>query len=125
MPDDILHKPAKLTDDEWHVMRTHAQLGATVLARIPELRDAAAGVRHHHERLDGAGYPDGLRGSEIPIEARIVAAADSYNAIISERVYAPARTRQEALAELRRAAGTQLDPGVVAALEAVIADPAA
>ena len=122
IPDEVLNKPGPLSETEWAVMRTHAQLGASVLARLPELRVVAAAVRHHHERVDGGGYPDGLRGDQIPIEARIVAAADTYNAIISKRVYAPARSIEEALRELRRSAGTQLDPDVVAALEAVIAD---
>jgi HD-GYP domain-containing protein (c-di-GMP phosphodiesterase class II) len=79
-------------------------------------------VYHHHERVDGGGYPDGLSGDQIPIEARIVAAADTYNAIISRRVYAEARSSAAALEELRRSSGSQLDPAVVVALEAVIAD---
>jgi HD-GYP domain-containing protein (c-di-GMP phosphodiesterase class II) len=122
IPDEILNKPGPLTPGEWTVMRTHAQLGASVLERLPELRDVAAAVRHHHERMDGGGYPGGLRGEEIPIEARIVAAADTYQAIVSERVYAPARSRRAALAELDRVAGTQLDADVVQALRSVLAD---
>ena len=124
IPDEVLNKPGPLSEPECEVMRTHAQLGASVLARLPELRVVAAAVRHHHERVDGGGYPDGLRGDQIPIEARIVAAADTYNVIISRRVYAPARSAQEALDEVRRSAGTQLDPDVVAALEAVITEEA-
>ena len=80
------------------------------------MRDAAPAVRHHHERYDGTGYPDGLAGNAIPIEARIVAAADAYAAITGERVYSPARSPEDAAAELRRSAGTHFDPVVVDAL---------
>ncbi len=86
------------------------------MRRVADLREAAAAVRHHHERYDGSGYPDGLAGVAIPIEARIVAAADAYAAMTAERVYSAARTPQEAAAELRRSAGSHLDPGVVVAL---------
>ena len=85
-------------------------------ARVGALREAAAAVRHHHERYDGTGYPDRLAGAAIPIEARIVAAADAYVAMTTDRVYSAARTPQEAAAELRRSGGTHLDPAVVAAL---------
>ena len=101
-------------------MRTHPQLGASVLDRLPELCAVADAVRHHHERMDGGGYPDGLRGEEIPLEARIVAAADTFHAILSRRVYRSARSSRDALRELHRSAGSQLDPEVVAALEAVV-----
>jgi diguanylate cyclase (GGDEF)-like protein/PAS domain S-box-containing protein len=123
IPDEILNKPRRLDAEDWAVMRTHSQLGASVLARLPELRAVAAGVRHHHERVDGNGYPDGLRGTQIPIEARIVAAADAYHAIISQRVYAPARSSRAAVDELRRVAGSQLDAEVVAALLEVLQEP--
>jgi len=122
IPDEILNKAGPLNGQEWALMRTHPHLGASVLARLPELRSVAAGVRHHHERVDGDGYPDGLRGTQIPIEARIVAAVDTYHAITSQRVYAPARSSRAALDELRRVAGSQLDPDVVAALVAVLAE---
>jgi HD-GYP domain-containing protein (c-di-GMP phosphodiesterase class II) len=102
------------------VMRTHPVVGEDIVRRLGALRSAAAAVRHHHERFDGAGYPDGLLGVAIPIEARIVAAADAYAAMTSDRVYSAARTPEAAAGELRRSAGSHLDPGVVAALLAVL-----
>jgi HD-GYP domain-containing protein (c-di-GMP phosphodiesterase class II) len=116
IPESILIKPGPLDDDEWTVMRTHPVVGEDIVRQLAALREAAAAVRHHHERVDGTGYPDRLAGVAIPIEARIVAAADAYAAMTSDRVYSAARTPQEAAAELRRSAGSHLDPGVVAAL---------
>ena len=92
-------------------MRTHPAAGEGIVRRLGALRDAVAAVRHHHERFDGTGYPDRLAGAAIPIEARIVAAADAYAAMTSDRVYSAARTPVEAAAELRRSAGSHLDPG--------------
>ncbi len=116
VPDRILGKPGPLDDEEWAVMRTHPLVGEDIVARVGSLSGAAAGVRHHHERFDGSGYPDGLAGAAIPIEARIVAAADAYAAMTADRVYSTARTPHEAAAELRRSCGSHLDPSVVAAL---------
>jgi two-component system, cell cycle response regulator len=121
IPDRILSKAAALTDDEWAVMRTHASLGGEIVGRIPGLADAAPAVRHHHERYDGGGYPDGLVGDEIPIEARIVGAVDTWSAMTEDRVYRAGLARREALVELERCSGTQLDPAVVASLKAVLA----
>jgi diguanylate cyclase (GGDEF)-like protein len=120
VPEQILNKPGPLDDAEWEVMRTHSAVGADIVHRIPALRQVAPGVRHHHERYSGNGYPDGLAGPAIPVEARIVAAADAYSAMIAERPYSPARTTQEATAELRRSAGSHFDPAVVEALLAVL-----
>jgi diguanylate cyclase (GGDEF)-like protein len=122
IPDAILAKPGKLTPDEWRVMRTHAALGEAIIRQTPGLRDVAPAVRHHHERYDGTGYPDHLTADEIPIEARIIAACDAYSAITSDRVYAAARPRAEAIDELRRSAGGHLDPAVVNALIRVLED---
>ncbi len=116
IPRGILDKPGPLDDDEWAVMRTHPAIGEALVADIAALREAAPAVRHHHERWTGGGYPDGLAGEAIPVEARIVAAADAYAAMTAQRVYSAARTPQEAAAELRRSAGTHLDPRVVDAL---------
>jgi diguanylate cyclase (GGDEF)-like protein len=116
IPESILGKPGPLDGGEWAVMRTHPVVGEGIVRRLGALREAAAAVRHHHERVDGAGYPDRLAGVEIPIEARIVAAADAYSAMTSDRVYSAARTPEAAALELRRSAGSHLDPGVVAAL---------
>jgi len=116
IPDSILDKPGALDAAEWDLMKTHPAAGADIVGRFAQLRDAAAAVRHHHERFDGTGYPDGLTATQIPLEARIVAAADAYSAMISVRPYSPARTPAEAAEELRAAAGSQLDPEIVAAL---------
>jgi diguanylate cyclase (GGDEF)-like protein/putative nucleotidyltransferase with HDIG domain len=118
--EQILNKPGPLDAAESEVMRTHSTVGADIVHRIPSLRQVAPAVRHHHERYGGDGYPDGLAGQAIPIEARIIAAADAYATMTADRPYSPARTAQEATAELRRSAGTHFDPAVVDALLAVI-----
>jgi len=118
--EQILTKPGPLDDAEWERMRTHPAVGAAVVARVATLRHAGPGVRHHHERYAGGGYPDDLAGTAIPIEARIIAAADAYAAMTATRPYSPARTPGEAAAELRRSAGSHLDPAVVDALLAVL-----
>ena len=120
VPEYILNKPGPLDDAEWAVMRTHPGIGADIADRIPALRQAAPAVRHHHERYTGNGYPDDLAGEAIPIEARIIAAADAYAAMTADRPYSRARTPHEAAAELRRSAGSHLDPMVVEALLAVL-----
>jgi diguanylate cyclase (GGDEF)-like protein/PAS domain S-box-containing protein len=116
IPDSILDKPGPLDAAEWELMQTHPGAGAEIVGRFAQLREAAAAVRHHHERFDGAGYPDGLAGTAIPIEARIVAAADAYSAMTAARPYSVARPPAEAAAELRAGAGAQFDPEVVDAL---------
>jgi HD-GYP domain-containing protein (c-di-GMP phosphodiesterase class II) len=116
IPDSILDKPGPLDDAEWELMRTHPALGADIVLRFSQLREAAAAVRHHHERYDGGGYPDGLAGTAIPVEARIVAAADAYSAMTAARPYSPARAPADAAEELRASAGSQFDPEVVEAL---------
>jgi diguanylate cyclase (GGDEF)-like protein len=118
--EQILMKPGALDEDEWERMRTHPAVGAAVVGRVAILRHAAPGVRHHHERYAGGGYPDDLAGTVIPIEARIIAAADAYAAMTATRPYSAARTPEEAAAELRRSAGSHLDPAVVDALLTVI-----
>src|SRR4051812_27375115 len=116
IPDAIVLKPGPLSEHEWTVMRTHPAHSEAIVQRIASLRDSAPGVRHHHERYDGTGYPDRLSADDIPIEARIIAAADAYCAMITERVYSAARTPEEAACELQRSAGTHFDPRVVRAL---------
>jgi putative nucleotidyltransferase with HDIG domain len=120
IPDTIVHKAGSLDEPERRVLHRHAEIGEQIIARIPVLREAAKAVRHHHERYDGSGYPDGLAGDAIPIEARIVAVADAYSAITSGRPYQPALEQDAALERLRESAGHSLDPGVVAALGAVV-----
>src|SRR5207342_1727457 len=116
IPDRILTKPGSLDENDWIVMRTHPAIGEVIVANDPLLAEAAAGVRHHHERFDGGGYPDRLAGERIPLEARIVACADAYTTITNDRPYQAARSQLEALAELRRCSGTHLDPACVDAL---------
>jgi HD-GYP domain-containing protein (c-di-GMP phosphodiesterase class II) len=116
IPDSILAKPGELTEDEWAQMRRHPEIGEAIVKRIAGLADAASGVRHHHERFDGTGYPDRLSGEEISLEARVVAVSDAYSAITSRRPYQRERSRDEAIEELRASAGGHLDPNVVDAL---------
>jgi diguanylate cyclase (GGDEF)-like protein len=120
VPERVLLKPIMLDDEEWAIMRGHPELGEQIVERIPALHAAGPAIRHHHEHFDGCGYPDGLAGFAIPIEARIVAVADTFSAMTQQRPYASARSGEQALAELRRCAGAQFDPAVVAALEAVL-----
>jgi putative nucleotidyltransferase with HDIG domain len=113
IPDSVLNKPSALSLDELRVMREHPRLGAAILEQSSFLASAVPAVLHHHERWDGDGYPFGLRRGEIPIEARVLAVADTYDAIISDRAYRPRRPEQAAVDELLRCRGTQFDPEVV------------
>jgi diguanylate cyclase (GGDEF)-like protein/putative nucleotidyltransferase with HDIG domain len=121
IPDTILLKPASLTHDEWAIMSSHAEEGASIINRLGFLSDAVPAIRHHHERFDGQGYPDGLSGEDIPLGARIIHVADAFDSMLTTRVYRPARPAHEALAELRRHAGAQFCPRCVGALEAIVA----
>jgi two-component system, cell cycle response regulator len=120
IPDAILQAPRALTDDEWQYMRRHTIIGQRIINAAPGLSRVAAMVRSSHERYDGGGYPDRLAGDDIPLGSRIVAVCDAYDAMVTDRAYRAARPAQDALAELRRCAGTQFDPGVVAAFAAVL-----
>jgi putative two-component system response regulator len=97
IPDSILYKPGKLTAEEWAIMRSHTIRGEEICRPLPSLRPVLPIIRHHHERWDGSGYPDGLRKEQIPLLARIIQVADIYDALISERPYKPALPRGEAL----------------------------
>jgi HD-GYP domain-containing protein (c-di-GMP phosphodiesterase class II) len=113
-------KPASLTDEEWALMQKHADEGARIIDRLGFLNDAVPAIRHHHERFDGTGYPDRLRGEEIPLGARIIHVADALDSMLTTRIYRAARPAAEALEELRLASGTQFCPRVVAALERIL-----
>jgi diguanylate cyclase (GGDEF)-like protein/putative nucleotidyltransferase with HDIG domain len=120
VPETILSKPGELDEHEWEFIKRHTIIGERILRAAPALAGVAKLVRSSHERFDGTGYPDGRGGTEIPIGSRIIFVCDAFDAMTSERPYARALTRQEALEELHRCAGTQFDPVVVEAFAAVV-----
>jgi len=113
IPDAILCKPAKLTEDEYTFIKVHPERSYDILRHIERLKNAMPGVRHHQEMFDGKGYPHGLKGKRIPLQARIIAVADTYDSITSSRAYRAGRSHEQALAEIERVSGTQLDPDIV------------
>jgi diguanylate cyclase (GGDEF)-like protein/putative nucleotidyltransferase with HDIG domain len=123
LSDEVLRKPGWLTAEEWHEMRRHPEVGARIVAGA-QLSEVSDWVRAHHERPDGSGYPSGLAGDRIPLEARILAVADAYEAMVSDRVYRKALGEEAARAELRRCAGTQFDRLAVEAFMRVLDRPA-
>jgi HD-GYP domain-containing protein (c-di-GMP phosphodiesterase class II) len=123
--DGVLNKPGPLLPEEVELMRAHVRVGHDLLANVPALRGIADVVLHHHERYDGTGYPDGLRGAEIPVPARIVAVVDAYCAMMERRSYKEPFSGEAARAELSRCAGSQFDPGVVETFLAVLDTPEA
>jgi putative nucleotidyltransferase with HDIG domain len=120
IPDSILLKPGGLTLEEYEIMKTHSVLGARILAGIPGLERVAEIVHCHHEMHDGRGYPRGLRGLEIPAGARIIAVCDTYISMAENRPYRQGRSLEKVMQEIRRVAGRQLDPEVVATLETLL-----
>jgi diguanylate cyclase (GGDEF)-like protein/putative nucleotidyltransferase with HDIG domain len=120
IPDEILLKPARLAAEEWRLMRRHADEGAKIVDHLGYLADAVPAIRHHHERYDGSGYPDGLAGDDIPLGARIIHVADAIDSMLTSRVYRPAMSEADALAELRAGAGTQFCPRCVHAVEQLL-----
>ena len=116
VPDDILLKPGRFTSDDFEAMKEHSAIGAAIVMNSPELRHIAPVVRQHHERLDGSGYPDGLGGNEVLPAARIIGAADAFDAMTSNRPYRDAMDRETALGIISRGRGTEFDPDVVDAL---------
>jgi len=123
VPDAILRKPGRLTDAEWAIMRRHPEIGEEIVGSTERMRGVATLVRHHQEKWDGTGYPDGLKGEEIPLGARILSVCDAYSAITDDRPYKKARTHAEAVAELHRCAGAQFDPRVVEAFCRIVERP--
>jgi two-component system cell cycle response regulator len=121
IPEPILAKPGPLDDDEWVFIRNHPLIGERIVRAATSLAPASELIRWSHERFDGTGYPDGLRGDEIPIGSRIIAVCDAFDAMLSERPYSPARSVAGALEELQRHAGTQFDPTAVSAFCDLIA----
>ena len=117
VPDAVLRKPGPLDSAEWKVIEGHSAWGAELVARVPGLERVSSIVRHHHERYDGRGYPDGLSGEDIPIESRILAVADAYVAMTEERPYRRRMAGVAAEAELCAHRGSQFDPQVVDALQ--------
>lgn len=115
VPDSVLNKDGELMNEEMEMLRQHPRLSATILGHIPSLNACMAAVRHHHERWDGGGYPSGLMGEDIPIEARILTVTDSFEAMISARPYRKALTFKQAISELKKCSGSQFDPKVVQA----------
>ncbi len=123
LPDTLLQKPGQLTPTERARLREHPELGAQILQVNPFLQSLIPAVRHHHECFDGTGYPDHLKGEAIPLSARIIEVAEAYDSMQRERPYQQSHTQEEAMAELRRGAGTQFDPAVVQALATTLSSP--
>lgn len=121
VPAELLESPRSLTEDEWAIVRAHSAAGESLVAGYLRHPSVRAVIRWHHERVDGSGYPDGLRGDAIPLVARIVAVADAYDAMVAERPYAAARTPWDAVEEAFACAGRQFDPACVARLGALVA----
>jgi putative nucleotidyltransferase with HDIG domain len=119
VPDAILFKTSRLTDEEYTLIAQHPVVGAEILRDVDFLGEGKLVVRHHHERWDGTGYPDGLAGEEIPLAARVFSVADTLDALTTDRPYRPASDWAHAREEIRRVTGTQFDPAVVAAFDAI------
>ena len=113
VPDEILNKKGPLTKKEWVIMKEHPVTGAEIVSPVKYLAKVSPIIRAHHEKIDGTGYPKGLEGEEIPLGSRILSIVDAYVAIRDERIYSEAQSHEEAIAELRRASGTQFDPQIV------------
>jgi HD-GYP domain-containing protein (c-di-GMP phosphodiesterase class II) len=120
VPDTLLLHPGKLTSQEMEVVMEHPQMGASMIRMLGEMHPIVPLILHHHEAYDGSGYPDGLKGDQIPLISRIIAVADSYDAMTSDRPYRQRRKKEEAVEELRACSGTKLDPKVVAAFLEVL-----
>ncbi len=122
VPESILNKPGRLEKDEYDIVKAHSELGEKILRSVVADEEILQAIRHHHERYDGGGYPDGLSGDSIPRAARILAVADAYDAMTSDRPYRKRMAYSQVLTELEKGCGTQFDPDVVAALLTRVAD---
>ena len=116
IPDRVLKKPARLTDEEYKLIKEHTVIGAGILENVKSLPHLGDGARWHHERYDGTGYPDGLKGSEIPEYARIICVADAYDAMTSIRAYSDIRPQKTVRHEIEKGAGSQFDPAIAEAM---------
>jgi diguanylate cyclase (GGDEF)-like protein len=110
IPDNVIMKPGPLNEDEWRIMRTHPEIGAGIIGQIPDLAECAHAIKHHHERYDGLGYPGKLKGDQIPLDARIISIAETYDNVTSPRPYRKSLSPREALEEIKRNSNTQFDP---------------
>lgn len=117
---DILNKPGKLNDQEWEIIRKHPNYSYEILQEIPNMKEVALGVRSHHERFDGTGYPEKLVGEEIPLLSRVLSIIDTYEVLTGGRVYREAISQHDALLEIKRCANTQFDPVLVEKFEQFI-----
>jgi putative nucleotidyltransferase with HDIG domain len=122
IPPALLDKPGKLTPEEMDVIKSHPVVGSRILAPIPVFQDIIPIVRYHHEKFDGSGYPDRLKGRAIPLLARVVAVADVYDALVSDRPYRPGWTREAAVDLIRKSSGSHHDPDMVAAFLSALAN---
>ena len=109
----VLNNPNRLSDEEWLEMKRHSEIGYRILSSVHEFSNIARFILEHHERIDGSGYPSGIKGDDISVQARIIAVADAYDAMISHRPYRKAMTPQEAIAELLRWSGKHFDPVII------------
>ncbi len=123
VPEEILTKKGKLTQEEFSLIKEHSEKGYKILMPIDQFKESLNGIRHHHERIDGAGYPLGLKGEEIPLQARIIAIADTYDAMTSCRSYRSELSHEDAMAEIIRVKGTQLDPEIVEIFINLLSNP--
>ena len=122
IPDRVLNKPARLTDEEYEIMKSHVQRGAEILKNFTLIDHVAEGALYHHERYDGTGYLHGLKGEEIPLNARIIGIADAFDAMTANRVYRKKLDFEYVLEELKRGSGTQFDPRIVDIMLELIED---
>ena len=120
VPDNILNKPGKLTNEEFSLMKMHTIVGGEILKDIESVSSLDVGAKYHHERNDGHGYPDGLKGGEIPYVARLICIADAYDAMASNRIYRKHLTQESIVNEIERCKGTQFDPEMTEAFLALI-----
>jgi HD-GYP domain-containing protein (c-di-GMP phosphodiesterase class II) len=122
VPDDLLNRPGKLSDAEMERVRSHVQVGASMIEMLGEMHSIVPLIRHHHECWNGSGYPDGLKGEQIPLVSRIIAVADMYDAMTSDRPYRKRRSHQFAVDEILAASGVTIDPTVAEAFLDVLKD---